>query len=74
MEFLDRYSGIWQLGPDKHEAINNKLSRTRACMVIMDELNMIDIGGWNQANTMGIFNSITGEWEYNNNTVMHNDR
>ena len=43
-------------------------------MVIIDEVNIIDVGGWKQANTIGTFDSIKGEWIYDNNTILHNDR
>ena len=74
VEYLDRYSGRWLIGPDDAKESKNKLSRVRACMVIVDELNMVDIGGWNQPNTIGHFNEVTGKWTFNNNSMLHNDR
>ena len=43
-------------------------------MVITNELNMIDIGGWDQAQTLGTFNELSGEWTYTNSSLQHNDR
>lgn len=62
------------VGPDDEKASKEKLARVRACMVIVDELNMVDIGGWDQGKTIGHFNEVTGKWTFNNNTMQHNDR
>ena len=60
VEFLDRYSGKWGLGPDSPDSVKLKVPRIRQCTVIIDELNMIDIGGWNYPKTVGIFNNVKG--------------
>ena len=74
IEFLDRYLGRWQHGPDNEDEAKKKLARVRSCMVILKELNMIDIGGWDQAQTLGKFDEVKGVWTYTNNTMLHNDR
>ena len=74
VEFLDRYSGKWHIGPDSQDSVQLKVPRIRQCTVIIDELNMIDIGGWTQPNTVGVFNHIEGDWTYSGDSVEHNDR
>ena len=66
--------GRWQHGPDNEDEAKKKLARVRSCMVILKELNMIDIGGWDQAQTLGKFDEVKGVWTYTNNTMLHNDR
>ena len=66
--------GRWQHGPDNEDEAKKKLARVRSCMVILRELNMIDIGGWDQAQTLGKFDEVKGVWTYTNNTMLHNDR
>ena len=74
MEFLNRYSGRWHIGPDHQGELGKKVARVRSCMVIVDELKMIDFGGLEHPNTLGTFNEITGIWTFNNDTINHNDR
>jgi len=74
VEYLDRYSGQWQVGPDRRDAVESKTSRVRHCMVILGELDIIDIGGWKQPRTVGSFNFLEGNWTYKKDAVEHNDR
>ena len=62
------------MGPDNQVASPNKVPRVRSCMVIGNDLKMIDFGGLDQPNTLGTFDEITGVWTFNNNTINHNDR
>ena len=74
MEFLNRYSGRWHMGPDNQGESEKKVARVRSCMVIANDLKIIDFGGLDHPETLGTFNEVTGVWTFNNNTINHNDR
>ena len=62
------------MGPDNQGESEKKVARVRSCMVIVNELNLLEFGGLEQPNTLGNWNEITGVWTFNNDTIDHNDR
>jgi len=67
MEYLDRYSGEWMIGP------NLTSERLRHCMVVTDDLDMISIGGFRAGNLVESYDSFQDGWQTKDN-MMHNDR
>lgn len=67
MEYLDRYTGQWMIGP------NLRSSKLRHCVVVTDDLDMITIGGFKAGTSVESYDSFQDDWEAKGN-MTYNDR